>query len=158
MHETAGPEGRPPPTSAVVLPGRGYPVDGPLLFFAQVALRRRGIDVTAIRWSPPPDLDAAHAPVHRSRSPRPPGESASVWAPRRGGGSRQQAGVSLSRIGLATWRLTVPRASSSISTTGASPNRSAHANACATSLIGPAGTPAADRIVNHSSAPRRASA
>jgi len=62
MHETTGAGTMPSLTTAVVLPGRGYPVDGPLLFFAQVALRRRGVDVTALRWSPPPDLDAAGAP------------------------------------------------------------------------------------------------
>jgi|SRR5690606_24689888 len=62
MHDKTGSGTMTSLTSAVVLPGRGYPVDGPLLFFAQVALRRRGIDVTAIRWSPPPDLDAARAP------------------------------------------------------------------------------------------------
>lgn len=62
MHEATGPVTMSPLTSAVVLPGRGYPVDGPLLFFAQVALRRRGVDVAAVRWSPPPDLDAAGAP------------------------------------------------------------------------------------------------
>src|SRR5690606_18271412 len=77
VHETAGSRDMtgagtmPSLTSAVVLPGRGYPVDGPLLFFAQVALRRRGVDVTALRWSPPPDLDAAGAPdwVARQREP-----------------------------------------------------------------------------------------
>jgi hypothetical protein len=51
-----------PVTTAVVVPGQGYRVHAPLLFFARVALRRRGVVVDLVDWSPPEHLDATNAP------------------------------------------------------------------------------------------------
>ncbi|QSB13320.1 alpha/beta hydrolase [Natronosporangium hydrolyticum] len=42
--------------TALLLPGGGYPSHGPLLYFLQAALRRRGITVRSLDWSPPEQI------------------------------------------------------------------------------------------------------
>jgi pimeloyl-ACP methyl ester carboxylesterase len=41
----------------VVVPGVGYTVQGPLLAYARLAAERRGAEVRAIAWAPPPIED-----------------------------------------------------------------------------------------------------
>ena len=63
---------------------------------------------------------------------------------------RYVAGVADSDTGFATVRTGAPPVGDGVDTMGASPSRSASANAWPTSLIGPHGTPAAVRPANQS--------
>jgi hypothetical protein len=48
--------------SALLLPGGGYTVQAPLLFYTRIALLRRGVDVRPVQWSMPTGFDLAAAP------------------------------------------------------------------------------------------------
>jgi hypothetical protein len=41
--------------AALLVPGRGYTVQGPLLSYIDIALERRGVRVERLSWSPPDD-------------------------------------------------------------------------------------------------------
>ncbi len=47
--------------AAVLVPGGGYTVDGPLLMYAGLAVRRRGGHAHRIAWTPPESWTESHA-------------------------------------------------------------------------------------------------
>jgi hypothetical protein len=48
--------------SALLLPGGGYGVQAPLLYYTHVALLRRGVEVRPVQWSLPAGFDLAAGP------------------------------------------------------------------------------------------------